>query len=71
MVLRLATVLEIPLRQQNLMLTATGFAPIHAETDLAAPEMASVRKAIAFYAAAARTLPCASGRSLLEFAFDK
>jgi len=48
MVLQLATVLEIPLRQQNLMLTAAGFAPIHAETDLAAPEMASVRKAIDF-----------------------
>ncbi|MBD1997150.1 helix-turn-helix transcriptional regulator [Leptolyngbya sp. FACHB-541] len=48
MVLQLATVLEIPLRQQNLMLTAAGFTPIHAETDLAAPEMASVRKAIDF-----------------------
>jgi transcriptional regulator with XRE-family HTH domain len=46
MVLQLATVLEIPLRQQNLMLTAAGFAPIHTETDLSAPEMTSVRKAI-------------------------
>ncbi|NJO66865.1 MAG: helix-turn-helix transcriptional regulator, partial [Leptolyngbyaceae cyanobacterium RM1_405_57] len=48
MVLQLATVLEVPLRQQNLMLTAAGFAPIHTEMDLAAPEMASVRKAIDF-----------------------
>lgn len=48
MVLQLANVLEIPLRQQNLMLTAAGFAPIHAETDFAAPEMTSVRHAIAF-----------------------
>lgn len=48
MVLQLATVLEMPLRQQNLMLSAAGFAPIHAETDLSAPEMTSVRKAIAF-----------------------
>mgnify|MGYP002777068999 CR=1 FL=1 len=48
MVLQLAIVLEIPLRQQNLMLTAAGFAPIHAETDLSAPEMSSVRKAIDF-----------------------
>lgn len=48
MVLQLATVLEIPLRQQNLMLTTAGFAPIHAETDLSAPEMSSVRKAIDF-----------------------
>ncbi|MEP0913862.1 helix-turn-helix domain-containing protein [Leptolyngbya sp. GB1-A1] len=48
MVLQLAEVLEIPLRQQNLMLTAAGFTPIHAETDLSAPEMASIRKAIDF-----------------------
>lgn len=48
MVLQLAAVLEIPLRQQNLMLSAAGFAPIHAETDLSAPEMTSVRRAIAF-----------------------
>jgi transcriptional regulator with XRE-family HTH domain len=48
MVLELATVLEIPLRQQNIMLTAAGFAPIHTETDLSAPEMTSVRKAIDF-----------------------
>lgn len=46
MVLQLATVLEIPLRQQNLMLSAAGFAPMHSETDLSAPEMISVRKAI-------------------------
>jgi transcriptional regulator with XRE-family HTH domain len=46
MVLQLATVLEIPLRQQNLMLCAAGFTPIHTETDLSAPEMAPVRKAI-------------------------
>ncbi len=48
MVLQLAMVLEIPLRQQNLMLTAAGFAPIHTETDLSAPEMTSVRKALDF-----------------------
>ena len=46
MVLKLATVLEIPLRQQNLMLSAAGFAPMHSETDLSAPEMSPVRKAI-------------------------
>jgi transcriptional regulator with XRE-family HTH domain len=48
MLLHLATVLEVPLRQQNLILSAAGFAPIHAETDLSAPEMASVRKALNF-----------------------
>jgi transcriptional regulator with XRE-family HTH domain len=48
MVLQLAAFLEIPLRQQNLMLSAAGFAPIHTETDLSAPEIASVRKALDF-----------------------
>jgi transcriptional regulator with XRE-family HTH domain len=48
MVLQLATVLEIPLRSQNLLLSAAGFAPIHTETDLSAPEMSSIRKAIGF-----------------------
>jgi hypothetical protein len=48
MILQLATVLKIPLRQQNLMLSSAGFAPIHSETDLLAPEMASVNKAINF-----------------------
>ncbi len=48
MVLQLAMGLEIPLRQQNLLLSAAGFAPIHAETDMLAPEMASINKAINF-----------------------
>jgi transcriptional regulator with XRE-family HTH domain len=48
MILRLADVLEIPLKYQNLMLTAAGFAPTHAETDLSSPEMFSIRKAIDF-----------------------
>ncbi|HAA33129.1 MAG TPA: XRE family transcriptional regulator [Cyanobacteria bacterium UBA8553] len=48
MVLELAAVLDVPLRQQNLMLTAAGFAPIHTETDLSAPEMTSIRKALDF-----------------------
>jgi transcriptional regulator with XRE-family HTH domain len=48
MVLQLATVLEIPLRSQNLLLSAAGFAPIHTESDLSAPEMSSICKAIGF-----------------------
>lgn len=48
MVLELATALEVPLRQQNLMLTAAGFAPVHTETDLSGPEMTSIRKALDF-----------------------
>jgi transcriptional regulator with XRE-family HTH domain len=46
MVLALADILDVPLRQQNLLLTTAGFAPIHTETDLAAPEMSMIRKAI-------------------------
>jgi transcriptional regulator with XRE-family HTH domain len=48
MVLQLANVLEMPLRQQNLMLSAAGFAPIHTETNLSAPEMNSVSRALNF-----------------------
>ncbi|MGJ3244455.1 MAG: helix-turn-helix domain-containing protein [Elainellaceae cyanobacterium] len=48
MVLELAAVLDVPARQQNLMLTTVGFAPIHTETDLSAPEMTSIRKALDF-----------------------
>jgi transcriptional regulator with XRE-family HTH domain len=57
MVIQLATVLEIPMRQQNLMLTAAGFAPIHAETDLSAPEMALIRKALDFMLKQQEPLP--------------
>src|SRR5919201_82381 len=46
MVLRLATVLDIPLREHNVMLVAAGFAPLYQERDLAAPEMHQVRKAL-------------------------
>ncbi|MGB5963664.1 MAG: helix-turn-helix domain-containing protein [Coleofasciculaceae cyanobacterium] len=57
MVLQLANVLEIPLRQQNLILSAAGFAPIHTETDLSAPEMNSVRKALDFMLKQQEPLP--------------
>ena len=48
MVLELATVLDVPLRHQNLMLTTAGFTPIYSETDLKDPEMASICKALDF-----------------------
>ena len=48
MILKLATVLEVPLRQQNLMLSLAGFAPIHTETDLSSPEMELICKALNF-----------------------
>lgn len=46
MVLHLAAVLEIPLREQNLLLKAAGYAPAFRETDLGAPEVTGIRKAL-------------------------
>ena len=45
MVLRLAATLEVPLRQQNTLLLAAGFAPAWRESNLAAPELAMVNQA--------------------------
>lgn len=46
MVLLLATALDVPLRERNALLLAAGFAPLYRETDLDAPELASVRSAL-------------------------
>jgi transcriptional regulator with XRE-family HTH domain len=46
MVLRLAAALEVPLRQQNRLLLAAGFASVWRETELGAPELAAVRSAL-------------------------
>ena len=46
MILKLAAVLDIPLRQQNKLLTTAGFAPIYSEFDLDAPEVAAIRRAL-------------------------
>jgi transcriptional regulator with XRE-family HTH domain len=46
MVLRLAVALDVPLRQQNALLLAAGFAPVWRETELAAPELAQVRSGL-------------------------
>jgi transcriptional regulator with XRE-family HTH domain len=46
MVLRLATALDVPLRQQNTLLLAAGFAPVWGESDLAAPTLAAVNYAL-------------------------
>src|SRR5262245_41074412 len=46
MVVQLTTALDVPLRQRNAMLLAAGFAPAYRETNLAAPELLPVRKAI-------------------------
>ena len=46
MVLRLAATLDVPLRQQNALLLAAGFAPVWRESDLAAPELATINHAL-------------------------
>jgi transcriptional regulator with XRE-family HTH domain len=46
MVLRLAAELETPLREQNLLLMAAGFAPLHPERPLEDPALAPARAAI-------------------------
>ncbi len=48
MVLLLARVLDVPLRDRNDLLAAAGYAPIYRETGLDAPAMAQVRRALDF-----------------------
>jgi transcriptional regulator with XRE-family HTH domain len=47
MVLHLASVLDVPLDQQNAMLLAAGFAPVYQERSLDSPEMGPIDRAIA------------------------
>jgi len=46
MVRRLAAALDVPLRQQNALLLAAGFAPAWRESDLTAPALATVNRAL-------------------------
>src|SRR5260370_36365216 len=46
MVLRLCAALDVPLRQQNALMLAAGFAPVWQESDLGAPELAQVNGAL-------------------------
>lgn len=46
MVLRLAAALDLPLRQQNALMLAAGFAPAWRETPLDAPALAIVHRAL-------------------------
>ncbi|MEZ0370945.1 MAG: helix-turn-helix domain-containing protein [Candidatus Sericytochromatia bacterium] len=48
MVLRLASVMELSLRTQNLLLSAAGFSPAYSESNLDAPEMQPIRQALDF-----------------------
>jgi len=47
LVLHLAEHLDVPLRDRNELLTAAGFAPLYRHSPLDAPELTSVRQAIA------------------------
>src|SRR5215469_7912002 len=46
MVLRLSETMNIPLRQQNALLLAAGYAPVWRERDLSAPDLAMVNTAL-------------------------
>ena len=46
MVLRLGSVLQVPLRQRNLLLTAAGFAPLYRERTLVDPDLQPVQRAL-------------------------
>ncbi len=46
LLLHLAGQLEVPLRERNALLLAAGYAPAYAETQLDAPELATVRSAL-------------------------
>jgi transcriptional regulator with XRE-family HTH domain len=58
MVVQLAAALDVPLRQQNALLLAAGFAPIYRESDLAAPELTEVRQALDHMLAQQEPYPC-------------
>ena len=57
MVLRLCSALDVPLRQQNALLLAAGFAPAWRESDLAAPELAKINAALDFMLAQQEPYP--------------
>src|SRR5438270_2019260 len=57
MVLRLAAALDVPLRQQNALLLAAGFAPVWRESDLAAPALTTVNRALDYMLAQQEPFP--------------
>ena len=46
MILTLANVLDVPLRERNVLLLAAGYAPVYGETSLDDPRMAQVRAVV-------------------------
>jgi transcriptional regulator with XRE-family HTH domain len=57
MVMRLATALDVPLRQHNVLMLAAGFAPVWRETALGAPELAHVTNALDYILAQQEPFP--------------
>jgi transcriptional regulator with XRE-family HTH domain len=58
MVLRLAGVLDVPLREQNQLLMAAGLAPVYRERSLGDPDMAAVREGVERVLNAYNPFPC-------------
>lgn len=58
MVLRLASVLDIPLREQNRLLMAAGLAPVYGERPLDDPDMAALRDGVTRVLEAYHPYPC-------------
>ena len=48
MIFRLATALQVPLRERNTLLLAAGYAPLYSQSALQAPEMEEAKRAIDF-----------------------
>jgi transcriptional regulator with XRE-family HTH domain len=57
MILRLAAALDLPLRQQNALFLAAGYAPAWRESDLSAPELARVDSALGYMLAQQEPYP--------------
>ena len=57
MVIHLATTLEVPLRSQNDLLVAAGYAPVYPETPLGEPALDQVRRVIDFLLSAHEPYP--------------
>lgn len=57
MILHLADQLDVPLREQNQMLLAAGFAPVYSDLSLDSPELAEVRSALSKLLAAHEPYP--------------
>jgi len=58
MVLLLASMLDVPLRERHALLLAAWYAPVYQERSLAAPELAPVQRALDFILRRQEPYPC-------------